>query len=206
LALASGLLLSRDRLFGQAQPPTGAPAVPGRAPAADTAAQVPVAPAPEPTTPPARAAAAAPAPPPTRDGTPHFGAMSFVAPVELQIYEGGKHIGSTVGPVAILEGVHNIELSNSAIGFVVQESVTVKPGDLTTRTIRLPNGKLSINAVPWAEVWIDGTSVGQTPLANLSVTVGEHQIVFKHPEFGDQRQTALVKADGITRISATMQR
>ena len=132
--------------------------------------------------------------------------MTFVAPIELQIYEGEKHLGSTVGPVAILEGTHNVELSNTNVGFVAHEVVSVKPGELTTRTIHLPSGKLSVNAVPWADVWIDGTSVGQTPLANLAVGVGEHQIVFKHPDFSDQQMTALVKVDGVTRLSATMKR
>ena len=132
--------------------------------------------------------------------------MTFVTPIELQIYENGKHIGSTVGPVAILEGSHNIEVSNAAVGFVAREAVIVKPGELTSRTIHLPNGKLSVNAVPWADVWIDGKSVGQTPLANLPVVVGEHQIVFKHPELGEQQMAALVKVDGVTRMSATMKK
>jgi len=132
--------------------------------------------------------------------------MTFVAPIELQIYEGEKHLGSTVGPVAILEGTHNVELSNTAVGFVAREVVSVKPGELTTRTIRMPNGKLSVNAVPWADVWIDGTSVGQTPLANLAVAVGEHTVVFKHPELGEQQMAALVKVDGVTRLSVTMKR
>ena len=108
--------------------------------------------------------------------------------------------------MAILAGSHTIELSNTAVGFVAREIVSVKSGELTTRTIHLPSGKLSLNAVPWADVWIDGTPVGQTPLANLPVVVGEHQIVFKHPEFGEQQLTALVKVDGVTRMSATMKR
>jgi len=150
--------------------------------------------------------AATPGQKPAPATAPRFGAMTFVAPIELQIYEGEKHLGSTVGPVAILEGTHNIELSNTAVGFTTREVVSVKSGELTTRTIRLPNGKLSVNAVPWADVWIDGTSVGQTPLANLPVAVGEHQIVFKHPDFGEQKLAAIVKVDGVTRMSATMKK
>jgi serine/threonine-protein kinase len=69
-----------------------------------------------------------------------------------------------------------------------------------------PNGRLSINALPWAEVWIDGKSVGETPLANLSVPLGEHEIIFRHPQLGEQRQTALVRQNGVTRVSANLQR
>lgn len=223
--IGSGIFLGRNWIFGQPQGRTDAPHIATRVAkaeivpvaAASTTAAAPVgatetpvatistaAPLPSP----ARdaASAATPGPPPTQNTAPRFGAMTFVTPIELQIYEGGKHLGSTVGPVAILEGTHNIELSNAAVGFVAREVMSVKPGELTTRTIRLPTGKLSLNAVPWADVWIDGTSVGQTPLANLPVVVGEHQIVFKHPELGDQQMTALVKVDGVTRLSATLKR
>ncbi len=224
--IGSGIFLSRNWLFGEPQGRNDAPHIATRvakaelvpiAAASTTAAATPVATAATPVATistaapvplPARdaAGAATPAMSPTQSAAPRFGAMTFVTPIELQIYEGGKHIGSTVGPVAILEGTHNIELSNAAVGFVAREVMSVKPGELTTRTIRLPNGKLSLNAVPWADVWIDGTPVGQTPLANLPVVVGEHQIVFKHPELGDQQMTALVKVDGVTRLSATLKR
>jgi hypothetical protein len=216
--IGAGIFLGRNWLFGQ---PRGR-AVASKIVAHETpAARVPVAPAPAAAAVPAApASTAAPLPLPAPDAAsaattvpsstpnaaPHFGAMTFVAPIELQIYEGEKHLGSTVGPVAILEGTHSVDLSNTAVGFVAREVVTVKPGELTTRTIRLPNGKLSVNAVPWADVWIDGKSVGQTPLANLPVAVGEHQIVFRHPELGEQQMAAVVKVDGVTRLSATMKR
>jgi hypothetical protein len=60
--------------------------------------------------------------------------------------------------------------------------------------------------VPWAEVWIGGKLVGETPLGNLSVPLGDHEIVFRHPQLGEQRQTATVRLDGVTRVSAVLQR
>jgi hypothetical protein len=216
--IGGGIFLSRNWLFSETRGRADAPSTAARAAAsvvvplaaAPANAPGPTAPVPAATpspAPPENAAnAIAPAPSPTQNAAPRFGAMTFLAPIELQIYKDGKHIGSTVGPVAILEGTHNIELSNDALGFVTHEVVSVKPGELTSRTIHLPNGKLSVNAVPWADVWIDGTSVGQTPLANVPVVIGEHQIVFKHPEFGEQHVAALVKVDGVTRTSATMKR
>jgi serine/threonine-protein kinase len=77
---------------------------------------------------------------------------------------------------------------------------------MLTLSVALPNGHLSINAQPWADVVIDGTAAGQTPLANLTLPIGSHEIVFRHPQFPEQRQTAIVKADGVTRVSANMQR
>ena len=53
---------------------------------------------------------------------------------------------------------------------------------------------------------IDGNAAGQTPLANLTLPIGTHEVVFRHPQFPEQRQTVVVKAEGVTRVSATLQR
>ena len=58
-----------------------------------------------------------------------------------------------------------------------------------------------MNARPWAEVTLDGSSVGQTPLSNLLVTVGTHELVFRHPQFGERRQSVVVTAKGPNRIA-----
>ena len=64
----------------------------------------------------------------------------------------------------------------------------VKAGQVTPLVVPVPNGTLNINAQPWAAVWIDGASIGETPLGNLSVVPGEHEIVFRHPELGERRE------------------
>ena len=79
-------------------------------------------------------------------------------------------------------------------------------GQIVALAVRPPNGSVSINALPWAEVWIDGTSVGQTPLGNLSVPLGEHEVVFRHPELGERREKAFVRSDRLTRVSANFER
>ncbi len=55
-----------------------------------------------------------------------------------------------------------------------------------------PNGVVNLNALPWAEVWIDGRQVGETPLGNVKLPIGEHEAVFRNPQFGERRQTFLV--------------
>jgi hypothetical protein len=132
--------------------------------------------------------------------------MSFSAPIELTVYENGKLLGSSGGSIAILEGTHSVDLVNESLGFRSRSTVVVKPGELTAHAVTVPSGRLSVNAIPWADVWIDGGSAGQTPLANLTLPIGEHQITLRHPQFGEQRQTAVVKSDGVTRLSANMQK
>jgi hypothetical protein len=145
-------------------------------------------------------------PAPTEAAVPaaeRFGGVKVTTPFELQVFEGPKLLGVTAGPIALLEGSHALDLVNEAFEFKSHVTANVKPGQLTPITVTAPQGKISINAVPWADVIIDGTNAGQTPLANLSVAIGQHEIVFRHPQLGELHQTAVVKAVTPTRISVT---
>lgn len=157
--------------------------------------------------------AAPPAPAPAaKEGEPavpagsRVGGIKIAAPIDLQVLEDGRVIGSTAGPIAINDGTHTVELVNEALGFRFKQPVHVKPGQLTTINISVPNGRVSINASPWADVWIDGAAAGQTPLANLTLPIGSHEIVFRHPQLGEQKQSVTIKADGLTRVSAVLQK
>lgn len=182
----------------QAQPPTesltdGSKANAHRPPAHPTS---PAATPAEPTAPAAPPVAAA-----TTAG--NFGGVRVAAPFDVQVSENGKLLGATPGAIALVEGPHTLDLTNDALEFKARMTTTVKPGQLTPLTVTVPNGQLSVNAVPWAEVVIDGKDLGQTPLANLSIAIGQHDIVFHHPQLGDLHQTAVVKVNTPTRISVT---
>jgi len=186
-----------------AAPPPAAPeATP--APAPSVSSSSPVAPAQPPVVAPA-VPAKAEGEPPAPAGS-RFGGIKVAAPIDLQVLEDGRLIGSSAGPIAISDGMHTVELVNDSLGFRFRQTVHVKPGQLTTVTISVPNGRVSINASPWADVWIDGAAAGQTPLANLTLPIGNHEIVFRHPQLGEQKQTVTVKADGLTRVSAVLQK
>ena len=47
---------------------------------------------------------------------------------------------------------------------------------------------VNLNALPWAEVWIDGRRIGETPLANIKIPLGDHEAVFRHPQLSERRQ------------------
>ena len=149
------------------------------------------------------AQALTPADRPPAPGEQRFGGLRVTSSVVLQVLEDGKLLGSTSGPIVLGEGKHTIDLVNDTLEFRSHATTAVKAGQMTAIAIPVPNGHLSINAVPWADVLIDGKAVGQTPLANLSVAIGEHEIIFRHPQFGEQRQTAVVKVDTPTRVSMT---
>ena len=47
---------------------------------------------------------------------------------------------------------------------------------------------VSVNSVPWSEVWIDGKNTGKhTPFVDVEIGCGEHRIDFKRPIFRSRR-------------------
>jgi serine/threonine-protein kinase len=95
---------------------------------------------------------------------------------------------------------------NSVIGYRVRQEVDVKPGQIASVSIAIPNGTLNVNATPWATVFIDGTPYGETPLGNLSIVPGEHEIVFRHPQLGERRERVIVRPDVPSRVAVNWQR
>jgi hypothetical protein len=79
------------------------------------------------------------------------------------------------------------------MGYKTTQAVDIVPGE--ERSVSLvPTGELSVNAVPWAEVWMNGAKVGDTPLGNLHVPLGTHEVVFKNPKYPDRQVTVTVTA------------
>jgi len=133
--------------------------------------------------------------------------FTISSPVVLQVFDGDRLLGSTAdGMIAVPPGRREVDLVNTSLGYRARQTVYVRPGNVASIGVSLPSGRVSVNASPWAEVWIDGKSVGETPLGNLSVPIGEHEFVFRHPQLGERRQTATVRADGLTRVTADLQR
>lgn len=135
------------------------------------------------------------------------GGLRLSSPIELKVLEGDRVLGSSAdGPIVTTAGVHELELINASVGFRSRQSVTIKAGQIVSLAVVPPEGRLSINAAPWAQVWIDGNAAGETPLANVSAAVGEHEITFRHPQLGERRETVVVRSGALTRVSATLGR
>jgi tetratricopeptide (TPR) repeat protein len=84
-------------------------------------------------------------------------------------------------------GKHDIELVNDLVGFREMRTVQVTSGRVAALSIAIPKGTVSLNAVPWATVSIDGENVGDTPIGNFPLAVGQHEVVFRNTELGEQR-------------------
>jgi hypothetical protein len=133
------------------------------------------------------------------------GWITFKSPIDLQIFEAKKLVGSTEADRLMLPaGKHDLELVNTELEFRRTMTVQVNAGSTATASVELPNGTLSINALPWAEVSISGKPVGTTPLGNLSVPIGLHEIVFRHPQLGERKRTVKVTAATPVRVGVDL--
>jgi hypothetical protein len=135
------------------------------------------------------------------------GGLRLSSPIELQVLEGERVLGSSAdGPVVTTGGRHELDFVNSAFGYRLHQTVDIKAGQIVPLKISPPDGRVSVNAVPWAQVSINGKLVGDTPLGNLPLPVGEHEITFRHPQLGEQTQKVIVKSGVLTRVSASLAR
>ncbi len=132
---------------------------------------------------------------------PLGGWVTVSSPFDVQVLEGNDLIGeSGAARIMLAAGRHDISLVNKSLGFQETRKLEIAAGKTSTIRIDPPKAQLSANARPWADVIIDGNAAGQTPIANISLTVGTHQVVFRHPQFGERRQTVVVTAKGPNRV------
>jgi hypothetical protein len=140
------------------------------------------------------------APPP-----PAGGWLAVKIPFTVEIREGGSVLGTSDNDRLMLSaGSHALEFLNPTLGFRATRNVQVAAGKVTPISLDLPKGVINVNATPWAEVWIDGQRVGETPIGNLSVSIGPHEVVFRHPQLGEKRHAVSVTLGAPVRVSMDM--
>lgn len=133
------------------------------------------------------------------------GWISARLPFIVEIREGGNLLGTTdTDRLMIPAGRHDLEFVNPTLSYRATRRVQITPGKVTQISLDLPRGVLNINASPWAEVWIDGQRAGETPIGNLSVAIGAHEIIFRHPQLGEKRHAVSVTAGAPVRVSMDM--
>ena len=135
------------------------------------------------------------------------GWITVTSPLEVELRENGRLLGTSgIDRIMLAVGKHDIELVNDLVGYRELRTVQVAPGRVSAMSIAIPKGSVSLNAVPWATVTIDGENVGDTPIGNLPLAVGQHEVVFRNTELGEQRRIITVTLRAPTRLSVDMTR
>jgi hypothetical protein len=133
------------------------------------------------------------------------GFVTVTSPAPLRVLDNGRAVGTSGGErIALSPGAHDLEFVNDELGLRVRQRVVVRSGATTAVAPTLPRGTLAINAQPWAEVWLGGERVGETPIGNLSRPVGQYDVLLRHPEFGERRARVRVTSEATTRLNVDM--
>jgi hypothetical protein len=129
------------------------------------------------------------------------GWLAVTGPVPVRILENATLIGSSEAPRLLLTvGRHDLEFVNETFGYRIRRTVQIPPGQAATVALEPASGTLSVNAQPWAEVWVDGKRIGETPIGNLTLPIGNHDLMVRHPQFGERRRTVAVSVNTPARI------
>ena len=136
---------------------------------------------------------------------PVGGWLAIAAPFDVEVVERDDVIGASgTNKVMLAAGRHEIALANRSLGYRDVRAIDITAGKTTTVRVDPPKATISVNARPWADVTVDGNSLGQTPIANLLMTIGSHDVIFRHPQFGERRQTVVVTSNGPNRIAVDL--
>ena len=133
---------------------------------------------------------------------PVGGWLSLSAPFDVQVAENDEVIGTSgTSRIMLAAGSHNLLITNRSLGYQDTRKIDVAAGKTVAIKVDAPKASVSVNARPWAEIVLDGNSVGQTPISNLMVSLGSHELVFRHPQLGERKQTVVVSASGPNRMA-----
>jgi hypothetical protein len=143
----------------------------------------------------------------TPQGAPVSGWIAVNAPADIQIFENGRLLGSSKSErIMVSVGRHELEMINESLGYRNTQTVQVTPGQLATVRPDWPKGSLALNALPWADVFIDGKLIGETPIGSIAVPIGAHEVIFRHPDLGEHRVNTIVTVGAPARLSVDLRK
>jgi hypothetical protein len=129
------------------------------------------------------------------------------APFDLNVLEDGRLLGNTAsGPVPVRPGRHNLEFANKDLGVKLRQFIDVALGQVMTVPLELPTGLANVYADLTAEVFVDGEKAGETPLSSLSLPLGPHEVVVRHPKYGELRYSVRVTLAAPVRLNVTFRK
>jgi len=133
------------------------------------------------------------------------GWIAVAAPADVQVFEGDRFLGNNrIDKIMLPVGRHDLDIVNETLGYRERRTVQVAAGQVTSIKPNWPKGTLAINAVPWAEVFVDGMPAGETPIGSIQVTLGVHEVVFRHPELGERRATVTVTSGSPAKVGVDL--
>jgi hypothetical protein len=134
-------------------------------------------------------------PPPAVSTAPASGMINVESNIAAKVSLDGIDLGrAPVGRAKASAGDHVLQVESASLGVLRRVHIAVKPGEEATHRIDFHRGKLNVTVLPWADVWLDGQKIGQTPLAGREVWEGRHTLRLVGPQ-GEKTVAIEVVAD-----------
>ncbi len=135
-----------------------------------------------------------------------FGEFFLKTSVTVKVYIDNKFYGYTpLEGIILLAGFHDLRLVNEEYSIDDKRQIYIENGIPLEQELALGHfGSISINAVPWADVYVDEKYVGQTPIANLRLVAGTHEIKFINPKYPIKRRSVEIIEGSNISISVEM--
>jgi hypothetical protein len=138
----------------------------------------------------------------TVDETIAPGFLTILSRIPLEIYLGGKRLGTTEDEkISLPPGAHRISVVNSKFGFRSELNIEIKPGEVTAYTASPPTGRIVVNTAAGAEIFVEGEKFGVAPMGELELPVGVREIMVRHPELGEKSVRMDIKRDQTNEIT-----
>lgn len=124
----------------------------------------------------------APAPAPaqaTGTDTQVPGWVVVFAPFEITVSDGSDPVSlDDRGTAMLAPGPHKLRFRNQTLGYDEVRTVQIRPTETTTLNL-LPKTTLGVTSNEPAEVFVNGTSIGQTPVVKHRLDLGTHTVTVR---------------------------
>lgn len=136
---------------------------------------------------------------------PLSGTIALDSPFEVTVADGSTTLGRmSRGVLAVGTGVRRLTFANATLNYEESREVQVEAGRATPVSLRPPNGVLNLEADTPAQVFLDGRPLGLTPLPNVAVSLGTHEVLFRDARGGEVRYVIVVALGPANRLKATL--
>jgi serine/threonine protein kinase len=139
---------------------------------------------------------------------PLSGILEVQAPFEVMVFDKAKALGTVrSGRFPVSAGRRQITFANDELQYEENRDVDVPAGEVTRVVLSPPTGMLNFTSDTnhETEVFLDDRPLGPTPLRNVQVSLGTHEVLFRHAKWGEQRYTILVSLGSPARLHAVME-
>jgi serine/threonine protein kinase len=124
----------------------------------------------------------APPPTPVESAAPvapaiAMGTLELDSNPPVDVWLDGRRIGRTpLRGARVKAGAHQLRLVDPKLKLSRRMQIDVAAGEVFRHSTTFGKANLNVDSLPWSEVWVDGTAVGQTPIAGLQVYEGAHVV------------------------------